>query len=134
MRRPIGVTIIAILFLASAVYLWIGGATVLLAPGVYPFTERTLRQALRLIGPYPTLAVGAFYAVVGWGLFRLKNWARFVAMLVMTIGGGFLLPLLFIAGIGHGWSAAWIGVQLALRAVAVFYLMRSKIIDIFVRP
>jgi hypothetical protein len=134
MRPPIGVTIIAILFLASAVYLWIGATTLLVAPTYPLLTGTTLRHALTLTGPYAGLAVGTCYAVIGWGLFRLKNWARFLAMLLMTIGGAFMLPLLFVAAVGHRWSAVWIGLQIVLRAVAVFYLMGSEIIDLFVKP
>jgi hypothetical protein len=134
MRRPIGVTIIAILFLARAVYLWISAASLLLAPHtVSPFTARMLRQALRLIGPYAGLGVGVCYAFVGWGLFRLHNWARIAAMLVMGVSAAFMLPALASAAIGLRWSAILMGLQIVLCAVIAFYLLSPKCIDIFVQ-
>jgi hypothetical protein len=133
MRRPIGVTIIAILFLAAAVYLWVAGATLLVSRDVFPFTQTMLRRALRLTGPYPPLAMGTCYAVVGWGLFRLHNWARWVAMLVMMVGGATMLPLLFAEAVGYRRSAIWIGLQIVLRAVAAFYLLGDELRESFVR-
>jgi len=133
MRTPIGVTIIAILFLAAGVYLWIGSAMFLVSPGMFPFTEATLRRALRLIGPYPTVAVGACYAVVGWGLFRLHNWARWVAILVMTVGSAAMLPRLFVDAVTYRRSVIWIGLQIVLRAVAAFYLLGDEQRESFVR-
>lgn len=133
MRPPIGITIIAILFLAAAVYLWIGSVMFLVSPGMFPFTEATLRRVLRLIGPYPTVVVGACYAVVGWGLFRLHNWARWVAILVMTVGSAAMLPRLFVDAVAYRRSAIWIGLQIVLRAVAAFYLLGDEQRKSFVR-
>ncbi len=134
MRPSIGATIIAILFLAAAVYFWIGAATLLVAPGIVPpFTQRTLRHALTLTGPYPSLLVGVGYAIVGWGLFRLKNCARWAAILLMTVGGAFMLPGLMLAAIAFRWSTIWLGLQIVLRAVGVFHLLGDETRDIFVR-
>ena len=135
MRRPIGVTIIAVLFLAAAVYLWIGAATVLVAPkSASPFIGRILKRDLLLIGPYASLCAGICYAVVGWGLFRLHNWARWLAMLVMTVGGALMMLGLASAAMRFHWSAVWLGSQIVLRATGVFYLLGPEVIDTFNRP
>jgi len=77
MQRPVGVTVITIFFLVAAVYFWIAGAAILIAPTTTPpMTGLMLRRALKLTGPYPVIVVGGGYALIGWGLFRLHNWAR----------------------------------------------------------
>jgi hypothetical protein len=97
MRRPIAVTIMTICFLLAAVYLWIAGAALLVAPGtVSAFPGTKLRSALMLTGPYTGLDVGICYAVTGWGLFRLHNWARWGAMLLMAFGAALMLPNLIL--------------------------------------
>ena len=39
---------------------------------------------LELAGPFMALLIGAVYALIGWGLFRLQKWARWAAMAVMA--------------------------------------------------
>lgn len=51
MRRPIGVTVIAVLFLVLAVYLWVGSTTVLIdARALQLLAGFPLRQMVRLYG------------------------------------------------------------------------------------
>jgi hypothetical protein len=101
MQRPIGVTIIAILFCAAGVYLWTLGATLLISPGTWPLTAGSrFMYGLELAGPYMILLFGTGYAVIGWGIFRLHNWARWAAMLVMTIGIAWLVPKVSMAELG----------------------------------
>ena len=77
MERPAGITGIAILFFLTAIYLWAIGALKLLAPEAISLMRGApLMYGLELAGPYMALLVGGGYALVGWGLFRLHNWAR----------------------------------------------------------
>jgi hypothetical protein len=78
---------------------------------------------LELAGPYMALLVGAGWALVGWGLFRLHNWARWAAMLVMTIGIASLVPKISAAELGV--PLLWYGLQIALRAAAAWYLAQA---------
>jgi hypothetical protein len=87
---------------------------------------------LELAGPYMALLIGAGYALVGWGLFRLHNWARWVAMMVMTLGIAALVPKISMAEIGV--PILWYGLQIALRAAAAWYLAQAPaVIDAFAK-
>ena len=78
---------------------------------------------LELAGPYMALLVGCGWALVAWGLFRLHRWARWAAMLVVTLGIGWLVPKISAAEIG--WPLLWYGLQIAIRAAAAWYLAQA---------
>ena len=124
MQRPAGVTAIAALFSLAAIYLWTIGAVKLLAPNAISLMSGAqFMYGLELAGPYMALLVGCGYALVGWGLFRLHNWARWAAMLVPKISMAELgVPIL------------WYGLQIALRAAVAWYLAQAPaVIDSFGR-
>jgi hypothetical protein len=124
MQRPTGVTAIAILSLLAATYLCTIGVAKLLAPNVVSLMAgRHLMYGLELAGPYMTLLVATGYAVVGWGLFRLQNWARWAAMLVMVFGVASLVPRISMAELGV--PLLWYGLQIALRVAAGWYLAQA---------
>lgn len=133
MQRPAGVTAIAALFGLAAIYLWTIGMVKLLAPNAISLmSAASLMYGLELAGPYMALLVGSGWALVGWGLFRLHNWARWAAMLVMTIGIAGLVPKISMAEIGV--PILWAGLQIALRAAAAWYLAQAPaVIDSFAR-
>jgi hypothetical protein len=132
MPRPAGVTPISIVFFAAAIYLWTIGVVMLLAPGAISLMSGApLMYGLELAGPYMALLVGCGWALVAWGLFRLHSWARWVAMLVMTLGIAWLVPKISAAEIG--WPLLWYGLQIAVRAAAAWYLAQAPaVIDAFV--
>ena len=105
----------------------------LIAPGSVSLMEGApLMYGLELAGPYMALLVGSGWALVGWGLFRLHNWARRAAMIVMAIGIGLLVPKISAAPIG--WPLLWYGLQITVRAAAAWYLAQSReVIDSFTR-
>ena len=124
MSRPAGVTAFSFLFFAAAIYLWTIGAVMLLAPGAISFMSGApLMYGLELAGPYMALLVGCGWALVAWGLFRLHRWARWAAMLVVTLGIGWLVPKISAAEIG--WPLLWYGLQIAIRAAAAWYLAQA---------
>jgi len=85
---------------------------------------------LELAGPYMALLVGAGYAFVGWGLFRLHRWARRLTLLVLALGIGMLVPQISAAQLG--WPVLWYGFQIAARAAAAWYLVQSSAVaDVF---
>jgi len=131
MQRPALVTAIAALFLLAAMYLWTISAIMLFAPGTISLMSGApLMYGLELAGPYMALLVGCGWALVGWGLFRLHNWARWAAMLVLTIGIAWLVPKISAAEIGL--PLLWYGFQIALRAAAAWYLAQApSVIDSF---
>jgi hypothetical protein len=129
--RPAGVTAISLLFGVAAIYLWTVGLVKLAAPNAISLTSGApLLYGLELAGPYMALLVGAGWALVGWWLFRLHNWARWSAMLVMVVGIAALVPKISMAELGA--PVFWYGLQIALRAAAAWYLAQAPaVIDAF---
>lgn len=131
MQRPAGITVVSILFLLAAIYLWAIGAVKLLAPdAISLMSGAQLMYRLELAGPYMAMLVGTAYALVGWGLFRVHNWARWAAMLVMVIAVAALVPKISMAELGI--PVFWYGFQIALRAAAAWYLAQAPaVVDAF---
>lgn len=131
MQRPTGIAVLSVLFFAAAIYLWTIAVIKLLAPeAVSLMSAAELMYGLALAGPYMAMLVGAAYALVGWGLFRMHNWARWVAMLVMVIGVASLVPRISMAELGV--PVFWYGFQIALRVAVGWYLAQAPaIVDAF---
>src|SRR5215471_10211697 len=92
MHRPKGVIAIAALFAVAAIYLSAIAAILLISPGTISLMAgKCFAYGLEIAGPYMILLVGSCYAVIAWGLFRLQNWARWLAMLVIAFS---IVPLL----------------------------------------
>jgi len=86
MQRPTFLIVIAALFALAALYLWTIAAILLISPGAISLMAgKHFLFGLQLAGRYMMLLGGSVYAMVAWGLFRLQNWARWIAMLVMVI-------------------------------------------------
>jgi hypothetical protein len=131
MHRPAGVTAIAVLFLLAAIYLWTIGATKLFNPDAISLMAGSqLMYGLELAGPYMALLVGAGYALVGCGLLRLHNWARWAAMLVMVLAVAALVSKISMAELGA--PVLWYGLQIAVRVALGWYLAQAPaVIDSF---
>src|ERR1700693_2966814 len=87
MDQPASVRVIATLFFLVAGYLIVVGVIEFVAPGTLALTRAAgITYGRELNGPQTAISVGAGWALVGWGLYKLKNWARWCAMLVMVIG------------------------------------------------
>lgn len=127
MPRPLLVTLLSLLSCAAAVYLWIVAAILLISPGTISLMAgKHFMYGLELAGPYMTLLFGMGYAVVAAGLFRLSNWARWMAMLVMVLGVASLVPRISVAGLGL--PIFWYGFQIAIRVAVAWYLAQSPTI------
>ena len=131
MQRPILISVISLLSCAAAVYLWTVGIAILVRPGVISLmAARHLMYGLELAGPLMMLLVGTGYALVGWGLFRLHNWARWLAMLIIAFSIVPLVPKISMADIGL--PILWYGLQIALRFAAGWYLAQApSVLDAF---
>ncbi|HEY6763313.1 MAG TPA: hypothetical protein VI386_00965, partial [Candidatus Sulfotelmatobacter sp.] len=64
------------------------------------------------------------WGLVGWGLLRMHNWARWVAMLACVIGIAFAIPAISSAAdiAGMIWPS---GIGIILRAAVVWYLLQA---------
>jgi len=131
MQRPTFLIVIAALFAFAALYLWTIAAILLISPGAISLMAgKHFLFGLQLAGPYMMMLVGSVYAVVAWGLFRLQNWARWIAMLVMVISMASLIPKISMAELGL--PVLWYGLQIALRVAVGWYLAQAPaVIDAF---
>jgi hypothetical protein len=98
MRRPAGVTTIATLFLLYATCLCSLGIITFIVPQILS-NLRGLRwlRGWEMGGPYLALLVGAVWGLIGWGLIRMRGWARLAAMLLITPGMSFGVVALITA-------------------------------------
>jgi len=72
----------------------------------------------------------AVYGIVAWGLFRLKNWARWSAMLIVALSLAPLVPKISMAELGA--PVLWYGLQIALRVAIGWYLAQAPaVLDAF---
>ena len=124
MKRPFGITLIALAFCGGGAYLWVLGAVVLISPGAISLMAgKSLMYGQQLAGPYMILLFGTGYAAVGLGLVRLQNWARWVAMGLMVISVAALVPAISMADLGA--PVLLYGLQIALRVAVGWYLAQA---------
>lgn len=130
-QRPALITALSLLSIAAGVYLWVLAATLLISPGTLSLVAGSrFMYGLELAGPYMILLFGTGYAIVGWGLFRLHNWARVIVILLMIIGVASLVPKISMAQLGL--PVFWYGFQIALRVALAWYLAQApSIVDAF---
>ncbi|MEM2869974.1 MAG: hypothetical protein QW379_06105 [Thermoplasmata archaeon] len=79
--RPLGVTILAVLYIIQAI-LWFAGSVMM---GMF---LGPILAFLPVLGAcvYITIIFGVIYLLVGIGLFTLKKWARILAIIFAIIG------------------------------------------------
>jgi hypothetical protein len=133
MHRPKGVIAIMILFAVAAAYLWTVAAILLISPGTISLMAgKYFAYGLEVAGPFMILLLGSCYGLVAWGLFRLHNWARWFAMLVIAFSIVPLVPKISMAEIGL--PIFRYGLQIALRVAAGWYLAQApSVLDAFTR-
>jgi len=132
-ERPAGVTAIAVAFLLAAAYLLVIGLTMLARPGLVSMAAGApLLGGLELAGPYMFLLIALLGIVVGLGLLRLYNWARWAAILAAAIGVLFLLPDVSSAVLDfHFEKLAWGGLGTIVRVMIVWYLFQEPVQVVF---
>jgi len=135
MERPASVTVIAALFFLVAGYLVTIGIVEFVAPGTLSMTMGTgVTYGRELTGPQTAVSVGAGWALVGWGLCRLRNWARWCAIVIMVIGVAGSVPAVSAAARDLTWRFFWYGAQIMVRVVIAWLLAASpELIEAFVR-
>jgi hypothetical protein len=126
MERPVGVTVIAVSFFLVAAYLFAVGAIEFAAPGTIPPSMRApFMYGRELSGPQSAVLVGAGWALVAWGLFQIRNWARWSAVVLMVLGVAASVPAVSAASIDPGWRLVWYGGQMMAKVVAAWYLAQA---------
>ncbi|MBI5955772.1 MAG: hypothetical protein HY871_02115 [Chloroflexi bacterium] len=101
MNRPTGVTIIALLYFFSAAMMLLGGCMFLALPlltGAGALGQEGAGEAIAISGTMGVIFCGVFAifallaAFFGWGLWKLKNWAR-ILTIVFSIPGLLGIPI-----------------------------------------
>jgi hypothetical protein len=129
MHRPKGIIVMAALFALAAAYLCAIATVRLISPeAISLMAGNRFLQGLELAGPYMILLGGAVYGAVAWGLFRLHNWARWIAIVMIAASLVPLVPKISMAELGP--PVLWYGLQIALRVAAAWYLAQApSVID-----
>jgi len=135
MERPASVTVIAALFFLVAGYLATIGIIELVAPGTLSRALGTgVTYGRELSGPQAAISVGAGWALVGWGVYRMRNWARWCAIVIIVIGIAGSVPAVSAAARDLTWRFWFYGVQIMARVVITWYLVASpEVVEAFVR-
>ena len=133
MPRPIGASLIAILFLLTAAYLIVIAVVMLLSPGAVSMSSGAdLLGGLEVAGPYMFLLVAVVATAIGIGLLRLYNWARRLAIVTALLGMVLLLPSVSSAVLDFRIAQLiWGGLGVMVRAMIVWYLYQQPIKEAF---
>jgi hypothetical protein len=115
----------------AGIYLCSIAAMMLGAPGaistlrVVPFVH-----ALKSVSPFFTLVIGIGWALIAWGLFQMRDWARFTATLLLGIGVVWALSILVLQR--HSNRQIVVACfEIVLRVSAIWYLLAPSVIDAF---
>ena len=77
------------------------------------------------------LIYGLGFAVIAWGLLRLKEWARFLSMLTIALWAGQRLPLYLLNARHFDFSYFLIVTEELIDLFAVWYLFRLPTAEYF---
>jgi hypothetical protein len=130
---PAGVRTIAVIFALCGVYLGIVGLLILVRPGSVSMTAGApLLFGLELAGPYMFLLMAAVGGAVAWGLIRLNNIMRHVAMLIAITGVVMLVPPVSAAtALVQPRALIFGGLGIIIRVVIAWYLAQGHIAEQF---
>jgi multidrug transporter EmrE-like cation transporter len=133
MPRPVGVNLIAALFLLTAAYLIVVGVVMLLSPGTVSISAGAdLLGGLEVAGPYMFLLIALVATAIGVGLLRIHNWARRLAIVTALLGMVLLLPAVSSAVFDFRIAKlVWGGLGVMVRAMIVWYLYQQPIKEVF---
>jgi len=131
MTKPVGVRIIAIGFFLEAAVIAIMGIRPML-PLIYQLIKTSNDASTGLAEIAAMVVLDSFvftvlHVLAGWGLWKLKNWARVLAIILSTLAAVFeLLRWLF----AHHLGVSYI-LSIGISAVIVFYLTKPNVAAAF---
>jgi len=133
---PAGVRAIAALFALCGIYLAILAGLMLTRPGTVPMSAAApLLFGLELAGPYMFLLMALVGGAVAWGLVKLNNITRHVAMLIAITGIVMLVPSVSAATVMVNTRALiYGGLGIIVRVIVAWYLARGEVADQFHKP
>ncbi len=136
--RPLGVTLLAVLHFAAAILFLAGGLLRMTRgagslPAEDPLVREMVEEITRQYGPGVVLAAvcaipAGIDALLGWGLWTLRNWARKVVLVLVYVGVVFTL-----IGLLRQPLRVLHVVYLGLCALVIWYLSRASVRAAFTR-
>jgi hypothetical protein len=138
MGRPVGVTILAILDFIGAAFCLLGGIGMILGGGF--IATMLSQQGQGSAGAAGILAglgaaagifiiiMGGVSALLGFGLWKLKGWARIVSIVLFAISGAMqLLGLLGTLAHFNVFAFVWTVFWIAVDAFVIWYLLKPEV-------
>ena len=138
MGRPVGVTILAILNFIGAAFCLLGGIGMILGGGV--IATMLSQQGQGSAGAAGILAglgaaagvfiiiIGGVSALVGFGLWKLKGWARIVSIVLFVISAAMqLLGLLGTLAHFNLFAVVWSLFWVAVDVFVIWYLLKLEV-------
>jgi hypothetical protein len=146
MNRPTGVTVIAILYFVVAGFCILGGLGMILGGG---FLASIVSQSQAngsgagaglIAGMGAALGIGfligsAIPILLGWGLLKLKEWARIIVIVFASLG--LVLGVLGLLGALAHFAVIllfWLVVRLAINGCILWYLLQPDVKAAFQSP
>ena len=136
MNRPVGVTILAVLEFIGAGFCALAGILVVVGAGAGFLGSMTQGQGgmgglMAMVGGALSVfffVLAAIAALLGWGLWSLKNWARIAVIVLSALGA--ILSLLALLNFS---STIIVGViiRLAINGVIIWYLLQPNVAAAF---
>jgi hypothetical protein len=126
--RPAPITALSILAIAASVYLIAVGATMLLNWDTFSFRAGALLLAgFETAGPFAFLIGAAVYALIAYGLWTLRNWARHAAMGIAALQAVLALPKVSENAIALNFPRLVVtGLPMIAAAALIFYLAKPS--------
>jgi hypothetical protein len=133
---PAGVRAIAALFALCGIYLAILAVLMLARPATVPMSAAApLLFGLEVSGPYMFLLMALVGGAVAWGLVKLNNTTRHVAMLIAITGIVMLVPSVSAATVMVNTRALiYGGLGIIVRVMVAWCLARGEVADQFHKP
>ena len=139
MRRPIGITILSLLFIIGGLFSIIVGASMFIAvKDIKTFISQVKEQIKEFenekitpeiletvikVTSISMLGLGIISLIIGWGLWNLLSWARILAIIFLGFG--------VLSGLISFFAQPYFLIEVAINLFIIWYLMKSDIIRAF---
>lgn len=138
MDRPTGVAVLAVFDFIGAACLLLVGIALIVGVGFVGLATREPGPAALIAGigafsGITVLIIAAVAALLGWGLWTLKNWARVVSIVLSALGAvGSVMGVVFMTGMHYGpFGWGWSLIRLGLNVLIVWYLLQPHVKQAF---
>lgn len=130
---PREIRVIAVLFALCGVYLAICGLIMLVRPGLLGMSVGApLLFGLELAGPWMFLLMAVVGFAVAFGLMRLNNIVRHIALLSACAGIVWLVPAVSAAAVAvQPKGLFWSGLGIIVRVVIAWNLAKQEVVEAF---